>query len=96
MLRKIVAGLVVGLLAIGIVSAMTLATLEGTIKKIDGSKLTVTDKNMKDTVVTVDKDAKITLDDKAAKLADLKVDQHVKVTHEDLKASAVDAHSPKK
>src|SRR4029077_18841874 len=71
MLRKAVVSLVVLVLVTGIASA---ATLEGTIKKVDGDKSTVvvTDKDKKDVTVTVNKDAKITLDGKEAKLADLK------------------------
>jgi biopolymer transport protein ExbD len=94
MLRKAVVSLVVLVLVTGIASA---ATLEGTIKKVDGDKstLVVTDKDKKDVTVTVIKDAKITLDGKEAKLADLKEGQSVKVTHEDNKASAVEAKAAK-
>jgi hypothetical protein len=82
--------LVILLLAIGIVSA---ATLDGTIAKVDGDKLTVTDKNKKDTTFTVNKDAKITLDGKAALLTDLKKGQPATVTYDGANASAVDAKS---
>jgi biopolymer transport protein ExbD len=92
MLRKAVVSLVVLVLVTGIASA---ATLDGTIKKVDGDKLTVTDKDKKDTTVTVNKDAKITLDGKEAKVTDLKEGQTVTVTHEDGKASAVAAKAAK-
>jgi biopolymer transport protein ExbD len=94
MLRRSVASLVVLVLVAGFVSA---ATLDGTIKKVDGEKstLVVTGKDNKDVTVTVIKDAKITLDGKAAKLADLKEGMTVKVTHEDNKATEVDAKAAK-
>ncbi len=94
MLRRSVVSLVVLVLVTGIACA---ATLEGTIKKVDGDKSTVvvTDKDKKDVTVTVNKDAKITLDGKAAKFADLKEGQTVKVTHEDNKASEVESKSAK-
>lgn len=94
MLRKSVASLVVLVLVAGSVFA---ATLEGTIKKVDGDKSTVvvTDKDKKDVTIMVNKDAKITLDGKTVKLNDLKKDQPVKVTHEDKKASELEAKSAK-
>ncbi len=94
MLRKSVGSLVVLVLVTGVVFA---ATLEGTIKKVDGDKNTivVTGKDKKDVTVTVNKDAKITLDGKKSKLTDLKEGQSVKVTHEDTKASEVEAKSAK-
>jgi hypothetical protein len=95
MLRKAVLSLVVLVLAGGFTFA---ATLEGTIKKVDGDKgtLVVTDKDKKEVTVTVNKDAKVTLDGKAAKLSDLKEGQTAKITHEDNKASAVEAKSAAK
>jgi hypothetical protein len=93
MLPRSVASLVVLVLVAGFVVA---ATLEGTIKKVDGDKSTVvvTDKYKKDVTVTVNKDAKTTLDGKKA-IADLKEGRTVKVTHEDNKASEVEAKSAK-
>jgi biopolymer transport protein ExbD len=90
MLKKAVVSLVVLVLVTGIATA---ATLEGTIKKVDADKSTVvvTDKDKKDTTVTLNKDAKITLDGKEAKIADLAAGQTVTVTHDDTKASKVEA-----
>ena len=70
------------MLVTGIVYA---ATVEGTVKKVDGDKSTVVvaSKDNKDVAVTVIKDAKITLDSKKAKLPYLNEDQTVKITHED-------------
>jgi hypothetical protein len=94
MLRKSVASLVVLVLVAGSVLA---ATLEGTLKNVDGDKneVVVTDKDKKDVTVTVNKDAKITLDRKKAKLTDLKKDQTGKVTHEDNKAASWRRNPPK-
>jgi biopolymer transport protein ExbD len=95
MVRKSVLSLVVLGLMVGFMFA---ATLDGTLKKVDGNKktLVVSGKDKKDVTVTVNKDAKITLDGKTAKLADLKEGQTVKVTHEVNKASEVEAKSIKK
>lgn len=94
MLRKSIASLLVLVVVAGFTLA---ATLEGTIKKVEGDKSTivVTDSNKKDVTVTVNKDAKITLDGKPAKLTDLKEGQTVKVTHESAKASVVEAKAAK-
>ena len=58
-------------------------THEGKVVKVDGTKLTMTDKEGKNQHThTIPADAKITLDGKEAKLEDLKVGAKVKVTTE--------------
>jgi len=58
-------------------------THEGKVVKVDGTKLTMSDKDGKNEHThTIPADAKITLDGKDAKLADLKAGMSVKVTAE--------------
>jgi Cu/Ag efflux protein CusF len=58
-------------------------THEGKVVKVEGEKLTMTDKDGKNQHThAVPADAKITLDGKEAKLADIKAGANVKVTTE--------------
>jgi hypothetical protein len=57
-------------------------THEGTVVKVDGEKLTMSDKDKKEHSHTVPKDAKVTRDGKEAKIGDLKKGDKVTVTVE--------------
>jgi len=55
-------------------------THDGKVVKVDGEKLTMTDKAGKEHTHAVSKIAKVTIDGKDAKLADLKAGQDITVT----------------
>ncbi len=77
--------LVIALALVAFVCQPALAdkTHEGTVVKVDGTKLTMTDKDKKEHSHTIPADAKVTLDGKAAKLADLKAGTVITVTTSD-------------
>jgi RNase P/RNase MRP subunit p29 len=66
-------------------------SVEGKAVKVDGTKLTYTDKDKKEQVADVPADAKVTRDGKDAKLADIKKDDEVTIKSKDNKVTEVTA-----
>lgn len=63
-------------------SEAPVGTHQGKVVKVDGAKLTMSDKDGKQHTHAVPAGAQIVIDGKAAKLADLKAGQTIKVTAE--------------
>jgi len=88
MIRRTMLGLAVAafaLLAVPVIAeeAPKVGTHEGKVVKVDGAKLTMSDKDGKNQHThAVPATAKVTLDGKEAKLADLKAGTNIKVTVE--------------
>jgi hypothetical protein len=74
------------------------STMEGTVVSVDKDKITVADKDKKESSMAVSADAKVTIDGKEGKLADVKKDSKVKLTvtgkAPDNKVTAVEATAP--